>query len=369
MLDFKFFLMKVLTVLGARPQFIKASVVSKSFESFDIKETILHTGQHFDKNMSEVFFNQLKIKKPTYNLGISGGNHGSQTGNMIVEIEKVILNEEPDCVVLYGDTNSTLAGAIAASKLKTKIAHVEAGLRSFNRYMPEEINRILTDRISDFLFTPSDVADTNLLNEGIQKDKICNIGDVMYDAVLRFGKLAEEQTEVLKKLELGEKSFVLVTIHRAENTDNKKRLLEIFRNLEILSKDVCLVLPLHPRTKKQLELIGFDIKGSSIFFIDPIGYLEMITLEKAADLIITDSGGVQKEAYFNETRCLVIRNETEWTELVNLGYNELLLDLDNLIEASFRMMNEKLDVPLNIYGDGNASNKIASILVKKMTNL
>ncbi len=355
--------MKVLTILGARPQFIKAAIVSKALEKIGIDEMILHTGQHFDANMSTIFFDQLGMKQPDYNLGISGGTHGYQTGKMIEAIEKIVLEEAPDCILLYGDTNSTLAGTIAASKIKTKIAHVEAGLRSYSRYMPEEINRVLTDRIADILFTPTDLATNNLLAEGVIPEKILQVGDVMYDAALFFGEVAIKKSEIIKLENLSTEKFILATVHRAENTDNKEKLHLIFNHLEILATSISVVMPLHPRTNNALKAIGFDFEKSKIKFISPVGYLDMLMLERTAKLIITDSGGVQKEAYFNGTRCLVIREETEWVELIEIGFNKLLPDLSDLSRMAISMLNEEIELKsTEIYGSGDASHKIADSL-------
>ena len=300
--------LKLMSIIGARPQFIKAAIVSRLLrEEGDIDEILVHTGQHYDHNMSRIFFDELEIREPEVNLGIGGGNHGEQTGKMIVRIEELMLENKPDLVLVYGDTNSTLAGSLAAAKLHIPLAHVEAGLRSYNKQMPEEINRILTDHVSDILFTPSDTATQNLLKEGIDAQKIDQVGDVMYDATLYYQEKAENQSDVLSHLKLKPKSYSLVTIHREENTDNPERLLEIFKSLENLAKSHKLILPLHPRTRKQLEASGFDKKRSLVQFIDPVGYLDMLLLEKFAKVIITDSGGIQKEAYFQDIPCVTRR--------------------------------------------------------------
>ena len=355
---------KILTVIGARPQFIKASVVSRAIkEKESLKEVVIHTGQHFDHNMSQIFFDQLEIERPAFNLGVSGGNHGEQTGKMIIGIEEVILKEKPDVVLLYGDTNSTLAGSIAASKLHIPIAHVEAGLRSYNMKMPEEVNRILTDRISSFLFTPSTNADQNLRKEGIEKEKIFCVGDVMNDSAIHFGKLANQKVNVFKEFELENENYILITIHRAENTDDDERLHSIVRALESITDDYELIWPLHPRTRNRLKELNYDTSISPIRFIEPVGYLEMLQMVSGASLVITDSGGLQKETYFNDVRCLIARNETEWVELVDSGFNRLLRDISELKSNVNDMIGHSIsDFDKNIYGDGKASQKIASVL-------
>jgi UDP-GlcNAc3NAcA epimerase len=359
---------KILTIVGARPQFIKAAVVSKAIDKIaDLQEVILHTGQHFDHNMSQIFFDELGIRKPDYNLGIAGGTHGQQTGRMIEKIEEVLLKEEPDCILLYGDTNSTLAGTIAASKLHIPIAHVEAGLRSHNMKMPEEVNRILTDRVSELLFTPADNASNTLLKEGIAADKIHNVGDVMYDAAIHFGSISDDRLDVRSTYQLSTEKFILITIHRAENTDDDERLLGIMHALSELEKEYALVWPLHPRTAGRLKDLGFDKEKSSIRFVEPVGYLEMLQLLSESSLVVTDSGGVQKEAYFRGTRCLVVRNETEWVELVEMGFNRLLLDLSNALSTAREMIEgTPKDFSTRVYGDGTASEKIATLLSEKL---
>ncbi len=354
--------MKIVSIIGARPQFIKASVVSLALKKEGLNEILIHTGQHYDTNMNDIFFQELGINPPAYNLGVSGGMHGEQTGKMIIEIEKVLTREQPDMVVLYGDTNSTLAGTIASSKLHIPIAHVEAGLRSFNMKMPEEVNRILTDRVSSILFTPTEVADLNLQNEGVDSNKIFRVGDVMYDASLVFGEIASKNNSILNKLN-HEGKWVLATIHRAENTNDKSTLKIIFNELEKLSNVHKVVLPLHPRTKKSLQDINYNFEESSIKFIDPVGYFDMLNLEREAALIITDSGGVQKEAYFNHTRCLIVREETEWVELVDIGFNQLMDNTESIAKQAMQMIEDEYDQSFeNIYGNGDASKKIATTI-------
>ncbi len=323
--------MKVVTIIGARPQFIKAAAVSAVLKkNSEIHEVLLHTGQHFDDNMSKNFFDELEITTPQYNLGISGGLHGAQTGRMLEKVEETLVDESPDAVMVYGDTNSTLAGALAASKLHIPVVHIEAGLRSFNRHMPEEINRLVTDHLSDALFVPTSTGIENLRREGILEEKLHFVGDVMYDAALHFGKKAEHSSSILDRLKLASKKYVLATIHRAENTDTPHLLHALLDGLMQIARTIPVILPLHPRTRKIIEnddrLSKLNaIKGLQI--IDPVGYLDMILLEKNAQLIATDSGGVQKEAFFYRVPCVTLRNETEWTELVELGWNTLRISV------------------------------------------
>ncbi len=349
--------MKIITIIGARPQFIKAAVVSRAFRQYraDIKEVIVHTGQHYDINMSDVFFDELEIPAPAYNLGIGGGTHGQNTGRMIEKIEEVLLLEKPDWLLVYGDTDSTLAGAIAASKLHIRVAHVEAGLRSFNRAMPEEINRILTDHISSLLFTPTKSAGMNLTRENIDKSKVHLVGDVMYDAALYFGKRAESKSVILSTNNLISKEFILATIHRQENTDNKDRLKQILDSLGKAPKTI--VWPMHPRTHQRIKLFNLTIP-KNVLIIKPVGYLDMVMLERHASLIITDSGGVQKEAFFHCVPCLTMRTETEWNELVELGVNKLVTELsdrDFLFSPNLDLFNNTL------YGDGDAAKKVVNL--------
>jgi len=325
--------MKILTVVGARPQFIKLAPLSKILRENGISEIIVHTGQHYDENMNDLFFKELEIPEPDYNLGIGSGNHGEQTGRMLIEIEKIMLKEKPDLVIVYGDTNSTLAGALAASKLHIKLAHVEAGLRSFNKRMPEEINRVLTDHVSDILFCPTQTAVENLKNEGITNG-VYLVGDVMFDALLHFSKISDMKSNVLERLNIKPKEYYLATIHRAENTDNYERLKNI---LTAFSKmDEMVVFPIHPRTRKMINYYGLDdlLENDNVKVIDPVGYLDMLKLEKNAKAILTDSGGVQKEAFWLKVPCITLRDETEWVETVNLGWNRLVgSDVEKILEA------------------------------------
>ncbi|MEO1617416.1 MAG: UDP-N-acetylglucosamine 2-epimerase (non-hydrolyzing) [Planctomycetota bacterium] len=345
----------VITVIGARPQFIKAAQVSAAFNEAGVNEKIIHTGQHFDANMSEVFFNQMGIPKPDFHLGIGGGTHGEMTGRQIEAIERVLLDEQPDWVLVYGDTNSTLAGMLAATKLHIRVAHVEAGLRSFNRRMPEEINRVLTDHASDVLFAPTTVAVEHLRDEGIAGDQVQMVGDVMFDATLHYKSKARMPDWPSGQVPA---TFVLATIHRAENTDDPTRLKNIIEGLASASHPV--VLPVHPRTMKRLQ--QFDISLPSQFIsIPPVGYLEMNWLESNCELVATDSGGVQKEAFFHGKPCLTLRDETEWVELVDSGCNRLVgADADS-IATGLRRPPEK-PAGQRLYGDGDAALKIASWL-------
>lgn len=359
--------LKVVTIVGARPQFIKAATVSRVLRSHsNITEILVHTGQHYDQNMSEVFFDELEIPEPEYDLGIGSATHGRQTGQMIEAIEQVLLAEKPDWLLVYGDTNSTLAGAIAASKLHIPIAHVEAGLRSFDNQMPEEINRILTDRISTLLFAPTTTAVNHLKNEGINDFFIYLVGDVMYDAALYYQQKAESLSNIITKLNLQPKNYILATIHRAENTDNPEILANIFNSLINLSQEVSIVVPLHPRTKKMLASIELlDTVSISLTLIEPVGYFDMILLEKNAKLIATDSGGIQKEAYFYQVPCVTLRDRTEWVELVKNGWNTLVStqSSSNIItQIQKALINTVPPINKLIYGNGTAANQIVDRL-------
>ncbi|MBW1293909.1 UDP-N-acetylglucosamine 2-epimerase (non-hydrolyzing) [Aquimarina litoralis] len=355
--------MKIITIIGARPQFIKAATISRAIKDVEnVHEIIVHTGQHYDDNMSAIFFEEMDIPKPHYNLGIGGGNHGEQTGEMLIGIEKVILDEKPSLVIVYGDTNSTIAGALASTKLHIPVVHVEAGLRSFNKKMPEEVNRILTDHISDTLFTPTNTAVENLKKEGIASDKIHQVGDVMYDASLFYKEKAESNSKIIEKLDLTGTDFILATVHRAENTDDRKRLCRILSELDELAKKINIVLPLHPRTKQKKE--EFKIRTKNITFIDPIGYIDMVMLEKTCKMIITDSGGIQKEAFFHQKPCITLRPETEWIELVESGCNFLWTEELNLMDLYDELVIKKLNLSHNFYGKGNAAKLIIDQIIK-----
>ena len=355
---------KILTIVGARPQFVKAAALSRALKKMNIEEVLVHTGQHFDENMAEIFFRQMDIPQPKYNLGINSLSHGAMTGRMLEEIEKVLLEEKPSVVVVFGDTNSTLAGALAASKLHIPVAHIEAGLRSFNMKMPEEINRILTDRISNYLFCPTEVAIKNLKAEGFDNFdiKIANSGDVMYDVALYYSQFSAERSSIIAELGLTEKPFLLTTLHRQENTDDLERLNAIISALNLLSADFQIVLPVHPRTRKILQNENIKLNFEPI---DPVGYFDMIELLKNCEMVITDSGGVQKEAFFFEKHCLVTRDETEWTELVDLNYNFMVgADTDKIIKTVDRVKNTSVLFDVKPYGEGNAADKIALLLSK-----
>lgn len=350
-------MMKIATIVGARPQFIKAAAVSRVIAGEpQVNEMLIHTGQHFDSNMSDVFFDELDIRPPDFHLGIGGGTHGQNTGRMIEAIEQVLLNEKPDWVLVYGDTDSTLAGTLAAVKLHIPVAHVEAGLRSFNRGMPEEINRVLTDHAADLLLAPTQTAVTNLDREGIHGSKIRLVGDVMYDATLFYLNRARRPVSIA--LEEGQ-PYYLCTIHRAENTDDPQRLMAIVTLLNQLSEETAIVLPLHPRTVAALRRLGGRGLNPSVQVISPVGYLEMTWLLAHCKLVLTDSGGLQKEAYFHHKPCVTLREETEWVELVEAGWNRLVSPyhkdgiavVQKMVELS-AMEHEPL------YGFGDAALKI-----------
>jgi UDP-GlcNAc3NAcA epimerase len=357
---------KILTVIGARPQFIKASVVSHAIsEKADLQEVVVHTGQHYDANMSDVFFTELGMRPPDYNLEIGGGGHGQMTGRMLAELERVMLNERPDVVLVYGDTNSTLAGALSAAKLHIPVAHVEAGLRSFNMKMPEEINRILTDRVSSWLFTPTEAASCHLRREGMDEASIIPVGDVMYDVALTHGDKVQANERVLKQLNLPPKSYVLVTVHRAENTDNPSRLAVIVDALKRVAESSPVIWPLHPRTRKVLEKnSSLPVNVAHLHLIEPVGYLDMVQLEKYASVVATDSGGVQKEAFFHGVPCVTLRDETEWVELVEAGWNRLVPPINSTIVVENILSSVGVEgSQINPFGDGEAAIKILSRLL------
>lgn len=351
--------MKIISIVGARPQFVKAAPITRELRK-NCQEILVHTGQHYDYLMSDVFFEELNIPKPDYNLEVGSGQHGQQTGEMLAKIEEVLLKEKPDWVLIYGDTNSTLAGSLAASKLHIPVAHVEAGLRSFNRKMPEEINRVVADHLSKVLFAPTETAIINLKNEGITEG-VYNVGDVMYDATLYNMELAEKKSNILEKFNLKSKEYLLATVHRAENTDTKENLKNILEALNQVDKTV--LLPVHPRTKKQIAEFGLNelVSSKGIMLVDPVGYLDMLILEKHADKILTDSGGVQKEAYFMKVPCLTMRTETEWVETVDSGWNTVVgTNVDTILQA---VKNNHLpDQHPDFYGDGKACLKIVERL-------
>ena len=394
--------MKIVTVIGARPQFVKAAAVSRAIAEHNrsgllptIHELIVHTGQHFDENMSEIFFTEMEIPQPDYRLEVNSLGHGAMTGRMLEKIEEVLLKEQPDWLLVYGDTNSTIAGALAAKKLHIRVAHVEAGLRSFNMRMPEEINRILTDRISDLLFCPTDTAVKNLQNEGFNhhpspitsaqsptnhNPRIIKTGDVMQDAALFYRDKAADKSTIIEKLGLKDQLFALCTIHRAENTDDPERLRNIIEALEEISRELHIVLPLHPRTRKKLQDAGLPLHNSrstirdsqlaihdprpTIHLLDPVGYFDMIQLLENTKIVLTDSGGLQKEAFFFCKPCVTLRDETEWVELVEGGYNMLAGAVKELIYKGFHLMlAAKPDFSKDLYGLGSASKAIVNEIV------
>lgn len=357
--------MKILTVVGARPQFIKAAVVSRALSGYeDVREIIVHTGQHYDTEMSDVFFEELSIPRPDFNLGIGGGGHGEMTGAQLAGIEGVILDQKPDWVLVYGDTNSTLAGALAAAKLHVPVAHVEAGLRSFNRRMPEEINRVLTDHVSKILFAPTDVAMANLAREGI-KDGCFLVGDVMFDAAMFYGGQAKNTSRILDDFGLKPKEYALVTVHRAENTDDFSRLKLILSAFCAVSDKIDIVWPVHPRTRQLLKNEELSrLISPRMHLLSPVGYLDMVTLERNASVIATDSGGVQKEAYFHGIPCVTLRNETEWVELVDSGWNMLCPVLNSTVIAESILQGVGSNGrEIGLYGEGAASRLIVERLI------
>ncbi len=357
--------MKILTVIGARPQFVKAAALSREFAKHDnVEEVLVHTGQHFDANMSDVFFTEMEIPKPKYNLDINSVGHGAMTGRMLEGIEKILVIEKPDLLLVYGDTNSTTAGALAARKLHVKVAHVEAGLRSFNMQMPEEVNRIITDRISDYLFCPTQTAIDNLEKEGYNNIdvEIIKSGDVMQDAATFYAKKSAKKSTVIKDNNLNE--FILTTLHRADNTDDKQRLSDIVDALNEIHLTICpIILPLHPRTKA--KLISHNLK-LNVNLIDPVGYFDMIELIKNSSLVMTDSGGLQKEAFFFEKNCVTMRDQTEWLELLEANVNVLVgANKPRIIEQSKIMINKVSDFDLDLYGNGLACKKIVDYLLSQ----
>ena len=356
--------MKILTVIGARPQFIKASAVSRAIQAENARgaglhEVIVHTGQHFDTNMSKVFFEELSIPEPDYHLGIASLSHGAMTGRMLEAIESVLLKEKPDVMLVYGDTNSTLAGALAAAKLHVPVAHVEAGLRSFNKRMPEEVNRILTDHVSNLLFCPTQTAVDNLGREGIRSG-VHLVGDVMFDVTLHYSELAVER-HTLEKWGVTDKGYALCTVHRAENTDDPARLQGILGAMRDIACEIPVILPLHPRTRKIIDCMGQTEALRGLTVLEPQSYLEMLRLEMSAKVILTDSGGVQKEAFFHRVPCITLRNETEWVETVEMGWNVLVGADRNAIVAACQPHEECFRF-VKVYGDGEAAKKIVDLI-------
>lgn len=373
--------MKILTIVGARPQFIKAAMVSRAVLRHNaahpealVTEEILHTGQHYDENMSDVFFRQMGIPAPAVNLNIGSGLHGAMTARMLEGIEKEILDRKPDMVLVYGDTNSTLAGALAASKLHVPVAHVEAGLRSFNKRMPEEINRILTDHVSSLLFCPTHAAVKNLANENITKG-VHHVGDVMYDAALVFGEIAERESTILKDLALSPKKYLLATVHRAENTDDPVRLRNIMAALQELAVREPVIFPVHPRTRAKFRdqqsappvsdfrppTSDLGSRTSALRLIPPLSFLDMVQMEKHARCILTDSGGVQKEAYFHRVPCVTLRDETEWIETIEAGWNQVVGAEMKKIIAAVHQARAGSSIPE--YGQGNCAEDVVELLI------
>jgi len=380
--------MKIITIVGARPQIIKAAAlsreISKNFKK-EIKEIIVHTGQHYDNNMSEVFFNELGIPKPQINLNVGSGSHGKQTAIMIEKIEKLIFDEKPNAIVVYGDTNSTLAAAIAASKVRLPIIHIEAGLRSFNKKMPEEINRIMCDHVSTLLFSPTKTGLSNLINEGFKENnkkqanqdnpKIYHCGDIMYDNSKHFSSLSDRSSSILSKNKLTKKEYILSTIHRNDNTDIDKNLSSIFEAFLIITnkQKLPIILPLHPRTKKMMEInlsneLIKEIENSKfIKIIPPASFLDIIALEKNCKMIITDSGGIQKEAYFFEKPCVILRPQTEWVEIIETGSAVVVgAQRHKIISESFRLLEKTNFNYPEVFGNGNAANFICSEIIKQI---
>jgi UDP-GlcNAc3NAcA epimerase len=354
--------MKVVTVLGARPQFIKAAAVARALRSqAGVENITVNTGQHYDPEMSQVFFRELDIPQPDHDLVVGSGTHAVQTGLMMTRLEPVLMDERPDWVLVFGDTNSSLAGALTAAKLLIPVAHVEAGLRSFNRAMPEEINRVMVDHLSHLLFAPTDASVANLRNEGVADTAVHLVGDVMVDAARIFGEIAEDRSLVIRELGLENRAYVLATVHRAENTDDLDRLRAIIGGLILLAKDIPVVLPMHPRTRAAVSQLGISLEPMRI--IEPVGYLDMIMLERSAAAIATDSGGVQKEAFFYEVPCATLRDETEWVELVELGWNKRVrfTEPEDVYEGVRSIIGTKGHPGLP-YGDGYTADKIVAIL-------
>lgn len=381
-------MIKIVTIIGARPQIIKAAALSRAIKTkFNTKitEVIVHTGQHYDANMSQIFFEELLIPQPNYNLNVGSGSHGKQTATMITGIEEILMTEKPNAIVLYGDTNSTLAGAIAASKIHIPVVHIEAGLRSFNKTMPEEVNRIMADHISTLLFSPTQTGFTNLLNEGFKKDnpapysannpKIYHCGDVMYDNSLYFSNISDTKTEIITKLNLTKNNFILATIHRNNNTDEPLRLNALFKSLNDISieNNIDVILPLHPRTAKLLQTnLSTEIyqqvsSNKRLKIIEPASFLEMIALEKNCKLVMTDSGGVQKEAFYFEKPCIILRPETEWVELVECG-TAIITDADEIkIKTAYDTLTMAKDLKFpKLYGSGNAAEFICEEIINNL---
>lgn len=351
---------KIVTIVGARPQFIKANMLSRVFKAApDVEECLVHTGQHYDDNMSEVFFTELGIPTPAYNLGIGGGTLGQMTGRQLEKIEDVLLKERPDLVLVYGDTNSTLAGAISAAQLRLPLVHVEAGLRSYNRNLPEEINRVLTDQLSNLLLCPTEDAIHNLAKEGIQGDHVINAGDVMFDAAKYYAGISRTQSKICEEYRLKDNNFKLATVHRPDNTTNDISNLEaIFKALRILAEDEPLIIPLHPRTRKALENTNkFGQLTQGLTLLPPVGFLDMVRLTQGCNMVITDSGGLQKEAYFHHKPVIILRHETEWKELLGTGWAKLVpqMTTETILSLVKSMGHAEINDEFQPYGQGHAA--------------
>jgi UDP-GlcNAc3NAcA epimerase len=363
--------MKIVTVVGARPQFVKAATVSAAIvaqqkRGASVDEVIVHTGQHYDQNMSQIFFDQLEVPRPRYNLAVGSGPHGASTGKMLGAIEQVLLDEKPNWLLVYGDTNSTLAGALAAAKLHVPVCHVEAGLRSFDKRMPEEVNRVLTDHVSELLLCPTRAAIVNLKNEGVIRG-VHHVGDVMYDAALMFAKVAGPAADVLARYGITPKSYLLATVHRAENTDDTDRLEGILGALlNLANENRPVLLPLHPRTRHKLKSCGREsllARNPALKTVEPVSFLDMIVLEQQAQLILTDSGGVQKEAYFHGVPCVTLRDETEWVETVDAGWNQLTGADSVRIESAVATAGP--GHVIDEYGAGDAARRVLELLLAR----
>lgn len=362
--------MKIVTIVGARPQFIKAAAVSRALAGLaGVVEELVHTGQHYDENMSQVFFDELDIPRPRHHLGVGSGPHGQQTGRMLAAIEQVLLEARPDWTLVYGDTNSTLAGALAAAKLRIRVAHVEAGVRSFQRGMAEEINRVLTDHVAELLLAPTATAVENLRREGLPQGRVHLVGDVTCDAALHYAAKAEAASQILARLGLQPRRYALATVHRAENTDDTRRLRTILAGLGRLAAELPVVLPLHPRTRHALTRAGLAPLAQRLVQVEPLGYLDMIQLERHARLIATDSGGVQKEAFFFGVPCLTMRDETEWVELIEHGGQRLVTPLSEAtLDEAFRAAlaaSPAASQPAQLFGNGRAAETIAHLLLER----
>ena len=377
--------MKIITIIGARPQIIKAAALSRAIRTHfptQIHEVIVHTGQHYDDNMSQVFFDELGLPRADHNLHVGSAPHGIQTARMIEGIERILCDEKPDGIVLYGDTNSTLAGAVAASKIHVPVIHIEAGLRSFNKSMPEEINRIVCDHCSTLLFSPTQTGVDNLAREGFRLDnegpyhidnpKVCHCGDIMYDNSLYFSGMAEQKARLLQRLGLEEKPYVLATLHRDNNTDQPERMMAILDALMTLSEAITVVLPLHPRTRKKIELLPPSARQrlashENLRLIDPASFLEITQLEQHTSLVLTDSGGVQKESYFFQKPCVILRPETEWVEIVKAGAATLAdADTDLILKASHRYLQQPPQAFPEIFGNGHAAEQMLEIMLENI---